>query len=132
MAADKVFVYCKIPNGYHLTVKGNDGLDHTIRINGPANKKGNIPDKLIVLGCGVTEIPKDHWEAWRDSHLKLPAVMNGQIFSAEKESTGKDIAKERKSLLTGLEAINPYDPKHPGIEPDKEWLKKAKITLPEA
>lgn len=120
--AATVVVYCKIPNGYHLTVKDTAGVDHTIRINGPANKVSEPLRHVVLAGHGATTVPKDHWDAWLETHQNLDPVKRGHIFAAEKPQVGKDMARERKDNRTGLE---PIDPKKPGkgIKPDDSMQK---------
>jgi len=125
--AATVVVFCKIPNGYHLTVKDSAGVDHTIRINGPANKVN--PDILTIAGHGSTNVPKDHWDAWLESHKNLDPVKKGHIFAAEKREMGASMARERKGNLTGMEGIDPKAPA-PGIKPD-DSMKKVLDKLPE-
>jgi hypothetical protein len=114
-----VTVYCKLPNGLHLTIKNSEGVDCTIRVNGPNNKKQ--PGQLAMFGCGVTPVPKEHWEKWLETHQKMDIVRNGHIFVANKAG---DIgqAREKKKHFTGLEGINPFTPS-PAIEPDMDSMK---------
>ncbi len=124
--AETVIVYCKIPNGFHLTVKAADGVDHTIRINGPVNKQPS--DVPVVFGHGATRIPKDFWEQWATEHANFEPVKNELIFAADKPASGKDMAKERKDNKSGLEGLDPKKPGH-GIGPADE-MKKVLDKLP--
>ena len=130
--AGTVVVYCKIPNGLHLTVKDSAGVDHTVRVNGPANRVGETPDHVILAGHGATRIDKDHWDAWLKSHSGYTPVVKGHIFAQAKDEDGKAQAKDNKANLTGLEPLNPLKPGN-GVKPDEEWLKKnaKKIALEE-
>ena len=126
--AETVVVYCKIPNGLHLTVKDAAEVDHTIRVNGPANKKGQPIDVPVVFGHGATRIPKDHWEKWLEEHANYEPVKKQHIFAADKPASGKDMAKERKDNRTGLEGLNPKNPGM-GLEP-AESMKRVLDKLP--
>ena len=126
--AETVIVYCKIPNGFHLTVKAADGLDHTIRINGPINKQAS--DVPIVHGHGATRIPKEFWDQWVKEHENFDLISHRPpfIFAAGKPETGRDMAKERKDNRTGLEGLDPKKPGH-GLTPADE-MKKVLDKLP--
>jgi hypothetical protein len=121
--AETVVVYCKIPNGLHLTVKDAAGLDVTIRVNGPANRVGESPSCVIVAGFASTTIPKDHWDAWAKSHSGYEPFKKGHIFATGKPENGAAQAKDNRLNLTGLEPINPLKPGN-GVQPDEDWLKK--------
>jgi len=124
--AETVIVYCKIPNGFHLTVKAADGVDHTIRINGPINKQPS--DVPVVCGHGATRIPKDFWDQWFKEHQNLEPVEKEHIFAADNKNSGRDMARERKDNRTGLEGIDPKKPGR-GVGPAEE-MKKALDKLP--
>ena len=124
--AETVIVYCKIPNGFHLTVKAADGVDHTIRINGPVNKQAS--DVPVVFGHGATRIPKDFWDQWVKEHENFGPVEKGHIFAADKPASGRDMAKERKDNRCGLEGLDPKKPGH-GLAPADE-MKKVLDKLP--
>jgi len=126
--AETVIVYCKIPNGFHLTVKAADGVDQTFRINGPLNRTPQAPDVPVFFGHGATRIPKDFAEEWFRSHAELEPVKKGHIFMTEKHQDGKAQAKERKDEKTGLEGLDPKKPGH-GLEPTDE-MKKVLSKLP--
>lgn len=127
MATETVVVYCKIPNGYHLTVKDAAGVDHTYRINGPLNKKQQ-PDAPVIFGHGATRIPKEFWEEWLAEHKELEPVKREHIFATAKPQDGKAMARERKDNRTGLEGIDPKKP-GPGLEP-AESMKPTLEKLP--
>jgi hypothetical protein len=126
--AETVVVYCKIPNGLHLTVKDSAGVDHTIRVNGPANRVGEQPNHVIFAGHGATTIDKAHWDAWAKSHAGYEPFKKGHIFANEKPDNAKAQAHDNKLNLTGLEPINPLKPGN-GVKPDEDWLKKNEKKL---
>ena len=124
--AETVIVYCKINNGFHLTVKAADGVDHTIRINGPCNKPAS--DVPVIFGHGATRIPKEFWDQWAKEHANFDLVKNEHIFAADKPATGKEMARERKDNRTGLEGLDPKKPGHNLVPADE--MKKVLDKLP--
>ena len=124
--AETVIVYCKIPTGFHLTVKAADGVDQTIRSNGPINKQPQ--DVPVVCGHGATRIPKDFWEQWALEHKNFGPVEKEHIFASDKPASGRDMARERMKNRTGLEGLDPKKPGK-GIKPGEE-MKKTLDKLP--
>lgn len=116
---ETVTVYCRVPNGLHLTLKDSEGVDHTIRVDGPNNKPRS--GALKVFGFGATpSVPKEHWEKWLESHKKMDVVKNGHIFVGKSGDTGQ--AREKKKNFSGLEGINPFKPAR-DVEPDLDAMK---------
>lgn len=127
-----VVVYCKHLNGLHLTVKGSAGVDHTIRVNGPANKVDQPPHCVIVAGAAATVIDKDHWDAWIAAHAGYGPVKAGLIWANSKPEEAKAQANDSKAIKSGFEPLDPFKPGN-GVKPDADWLKSQKknIHVPE-
>jgi hypothetical protein len=96
-----VTVGCKLPNGLHLDLKANDGATSRVTLKG-AN------DSRIVGGFGLTEnVSAEFMERWLKKNAKHPAVVGGAIFIHSDMRSAESLAKERRDLTTGLDAIDP-------------------------
>ena len=140
MAGPTVTVACKLPHGLILRVfdtrerpvpvlGGGTRMEveaipqsKTYKLNGVATFAKEAPKAPMSSGFALTHgIPKDFWDRWLEQNKELDAVENGLIFAHEKESMTAGEAKEKVTLKSGLE---PLDPKNlpRGIKPadDKE------------
>jgi hypothetical protein len=114
MALETVTVGCKLPNGLHLDIDGPEGKKR-FTLKG-ANSS------TVVGGFGITEnIPKDFFEEWARLYAKSIVVANGIVFAYKDSKGAEAIAKERKSLKTGFE---PLDPEKPGkhLKPERSTM----------
>lgn len=94
-------VGCKLPHGLILRVKNKDGMIQEHQLKGANASR-------IVGGFGLTEnIPEDFMKRWLQENAKHPAVVNGFVFIHTDTRSAESMAKERRTLSTGLEAIDP-------------------------
>eukprot|EP01037_Dinobryon_pediforme_P023421 gene23421-24867_t len=134
-AADTVTVACKIPNGLQLrvfktedveeavlgggtrTVKRATQVGDIVKIHGPASPFGVAPKAPIAGGYALTHnVPAEFFAEWMKQNADSDLVRNGLIFASAKPDTTTGWAKERESVRSGLEPIDPTKlPK--GIEP---------------
>jgi len=132
-AGAKVVVACKLPNGLvlHLdemiektfptptggtfTVKEAVRRPETVRVYGNAVPHGTIPDYLIVGGYALTpDVDKDFFDAWLAQNKSTMVVSNGLIFAYERSGDAADVAREKRSIRSGLEPLTPdSDPRTP-------------------
>lgn len=119
-----VRVACKLPAGLtvdHMAPKSD--TTHKFTLNG-ANSPG------AVAGYGMTDVDADLFKSWISNEGKdFAPVKNGLIFAAE-GGKAEGAAKERKTVKTGAEPIDPTAPAR-GIEPTAE-MKETLDKLPEA
>lgn len=95
-----VSVGCKLPAGLHLDLKSNDG---NVRVT----LKGSN-DSHIIGGYGLTHnVSAEFMKEWLRKNAKHPAVVNNAIFIHSDASSAEAIAKERREISTGLEAVDP-------------------------
>lgn len=101
-ASDKtVTVGCKLPHGLILELKNNDGDPVRYTLKGANSSR-------IVGGHGLTEgIDAEFMSQWFKRHARHPAVVNNMIFLHSNPKAAASIAKERRDLVTGFEAIDP-------------------------
>lgn len=93
-----VTVVCKLPAGLTLTVG-----DKNVEVNG-ANKP------LVYGGKdGYTEVEKSFWDAWVAENKNKSWYTSQSIFAQENAKEAKAMAKDLKSVKTGLEPIIPKD-----------------------
>lgn len=121
-----VTVACKIPQGMRCViheerelnevtlggsrrVKESFPTDREFIIKGPAHAQNEGPRCRVVAGFAITEgVPKDLWDEWRRQFAALPAVKSGMIFAYESLDKVVDGAKDKRTVKTGLERLNPH------------------------
>lgn len=95
-----VSVGCKLPHGLHLDLKGNDGNIRVSLVGANASR--------IVGGYGITEnVSAEFMAQWLKKNAKHPAVVDSSIFIHSDARSTEAMAKERQSVVTGLEPIDP-------------------------
>lgn len=123
-----VTIACKLPHGLLLrnfkmeetqepvmgggfrSVKVARQVGDTVRINGNAHPQDKAPIQTIVQGTGYALTPgvdKEFWDAWLVANKDHMAVRNGLIFAHEKEASAVAEAREKKSVRSGLERLDP-------------------------
>lgn len=121
-----VTVACKLPAGTVLqNYEMGDGTEpvlgggsravkiyrpvgNPVRIFGPAKPFGAESTVAIVGGYALTHnIDKDWWDAWYKANATTDMVKNKLVFAWEKRDRVEAVAKEQKSILSGLEPLNP-------------------------
>ncbi len=129
-----VNVACKIPNGLVLRVYemqeefepvqggGQRRIDKAFQVgedvvlNGSALdpvllRSGKLPLHPHVGGYAITRgVPKDFWELWLKQNVAHPAVKNGLVFAYESLDRVSDAARERETVESGFEGIDPDNP----------------------
>lgn len=96
-----VTIGCKLPHGLELSVKKPDGDIDRVTING-------MNASRIVGGYGITEnVSADFWNAWLKKNHKFPALANGTLFVHTDTKSVEGEAKNRRTVTTGLEPIDP-------------------------
>lgn len=93
-----VTVVCKLPVGLTLTVGGKN-----VEINGA--------NKAVIYGSqeGYTEVEKSFWDAWVAENKNKSWYTSQSIFARENAKEAKAMAKDLKSVKTGLEPIVPRE-----------------------
>lgn len=137
---DTVTVACKVPNGIEFglyvmvedqepimgggwkTVKKANPTGETVRLRGPgpalaAMRRGVEPSESLAAGFALTPgIPREHWEKVRRDYADHPAIVNGLVFATDSDVDAMAEARNRRSVETGLEGIDPDNPaKRTGI-----------------
>ena len=114
---------CKIEDKFEQNMQGGRQIKEAIRIGnvvrlrGTAYPRGTPPEgfppaPLIIGGAAMNPgVPKDFWDAWKEQHALDPLVVNGFIFAHESQDHVAGFARETASKLSGLEPVNPKDPK---------------------
>jgi len=96
-----VTIGCKLPHGLIISARNMEGETVNVTLAGANAAR-------IVGGYGITEnVPKDLWDAWLKKNHKLPAVLNGAVFIHNDLKSAEQIAKERRDVPSGFEAIDP-------------------------
>lgn len=100
-------VGCKLPNGLvcELGKPGDDDY-RAVRLNG-ANSMRVVTLDGSNTGYGLTEVPRDFWDAWVKKHKRLDFVRKGMVFAANDEASARAMAQENAKLRTGLEPLDP-------------------------
>lgn len=125
-----VTVACKLPNGfilhvdemetYHEQVLGGGVRESkranrstkvpAVTLNGCAFKHGQIepPAFIISGGYALTDgVPADLWNEWLKQNADSDLVRNKIIMAHAKGDSAAAMAKEHKTVLSGLEPITP-------------------------
>lgn len=93
-----VTVGCKLPAGLILEVG-----EKRVTVNGSNSS-------VVIGGHGITEgVDKDFFDSWLSAHSFLDFVKNGFLFAHEKANNVTAEAKDKASVETGFEPINPSD-----------------------
>jgi hypothetical protein len=132
---ETVTVGCKMPNGIILRIF--DMVDRTeeiygalrtfkiaqftgkeVRLNGSRLsmqdiQDGNLPEYPIIAQTGFAltlGVPKDFWDRWLEDNRDTPLVQNGIIFAAGSQRDATQESRNRESIRSGLEPIDPTNP----------------------
>lgn len=121
-SGDNVWVQCKLPHGIwlHLDIPGmsdtpkpqpinRPDLKTRIRLNG-ANSGAVVGARGRRLGYGLTEVPRDFWEAWVKTHTDFVAYENGMIRVEESRDRAIASSMDHVEVATGFESIDPNNP----------------------
>ena len=105
---DVVYVGCKRPNGIILELEDNSGTIQKVTLKGSASSSHFVMERGNYKGLfGITEVPKDFWDAWEEKHKNFQPLKYGEIFVETKAWNLKKAGKERANELTGLEGVDP-------------------------
>lgn len=102
MASDTVAVGCRLIHGLHLRITDATGAERRITLNG-ANKS------QLIGGCGITEVPRDFWDAWLKINKAAPFLVNGTIFATRSLHDTAQEGKSREREKTGFEGADPRE-----------------------
>ena len=101
-----VFLCCKLPNGLIIDHEGV-----TATLHGANHSE-------LIGGYGLTEVPKDLWEAWSKKFHDNPLITSELVFAQGTKASAKSAAKEREEIKSGYERLNPDEPT-PGVKKSK-------------
>jgi hypothetical protein len=97
----KVSVGCKLPNGLKISVG-----TVSVTLNGTNSAR-------VIGGHGITEgVDGDFFDAWLKANKDRDVVKNSFVFAQTSTKKAEDEAKEKKDEKTGLDPLNPNDPKN--------------------
>jgi hypothetical protein len=137
-SGDTVCVACALQNGLILRLfdmqDRNEPTAHggstpikvaiprheTWRLNGPAVDiakiaAGRYPEFQMVGSYALTPgIPRDFWEEWLSQNRDSDIVRKKIVFAGSSENNARAEAKDAGRIRSGLEPIDPDDPKRIG------------------
>lgn len=117
-----VYVGCKLPSGITLELvqPGKDwnpaptGQRVTLKGANSVRDPGLLGGSQFEHPYSLTAVDASFWESWLKANRDMKFVKDGQIFAVPEKGTAeaakqsaKAMAKERMSVKTGLEALNP-------------------------
>lgn len=131
--AETVTVACKLPNGLklqvwrqeeymetyvggHMPAKRAIPVDECYFLNGTAIDIAALTtnqglDKVVTAGYALTPgIRKEYWDEWLKQNAQAPYVTNKLVFAASNEMNARSMAKDHKTVRSGLEPIDPNNP----------------------
>lgn len=86
-----------------------------IRVNGPAVVFGAPPPYPVICGFALTHnVPREHWERWRDANKDSDLVRNGLISAYATRDNAEAYARDNAKTLSGMEPVDPSRPP-PGL-----------------
>ena len=130
---EMVTVGCRAPNGLILRVglKSVDGnivdMGKTQRVYGPTNRIIAADGGTIFSGHGITDIPKDFWDAWIKENKDTAIVKEGFIFAQPKEASTRAEAKDKATNMIGLEPYNPAKPAPGDAQIEEGFAKQSQV-----
>lgn len=121
-----VYIGCKLPNGITLELikrvaedvwnPAPTGKRVTLKGANNVRESGILGASQLEHPFSLTAVDASFWEQWlaAPGNAELAFIANGQVFAVDEKGMAstakqraKDMAKERMSVKTGLEAINP-------------------------
>jgi len=121
-----VTVACKLPNGLILRLftmaekneqvmgggsrKIKEAVEHPKRVvlNGNSHPQNAAPRAQIASGCALTMgVDKEFWDTWLAQNKDSDVVRNGLVFAHEKIENTSAEAKDKVTLRSGLERLDP-------------------------
>lgn len=124
-----VTVACKMPHGLiihrerkikvRVPVLGGGMQEETryerivgseVQIFGTARAIGAAPRTRIVNGYALTtNVPRETWAEWSESHKDMPAIQNGLLYATESVEDAAAEAREPENakIKSGLEPLDP-------------------------
>ena len=125
-AGDKVWVACKLPNGFvlraHVMVKTVEAtlgghreietarqVGQPFKINGSAQAVGFSTPHRIVHGYGMTQVPRDIWEAWLKANKESDIIVNCMANAFSNEQSAVAWAAENAGRRSGMEPLTEGD-----------------------
>ena len=127
-SAETVTVGCKLPSGLKMRIFREVTRDIPVMgggvkeakefepipdapsytLNGFSHEQKTAPEHSIIGGAALTHgIPKDFWDAWMRQNRNSDLVRNGLIFGHVREQEARAEAKDKISLKSGLERLDP-------------------------
>jgi len=99
--SEVVIVGCKLPHGLILELKRPNGETERVTVAG-------MNAVRIVGGYGLTpNVSKEFWDAWIKKNHRHAALANGTLFIHTDGKSAESMAKERRDVASGFEAIDP-------------------------
>lgn len=115
---DMLFVGCKLPNGLHLDVIGEDGQTRTRvgTLGGCAQYRGEKAPLAIPLthGYRMTQIDADGFKAWMDQNKGSPLLKDRVVIYGATEPAFLSMAKSTTDHVKEVSA--PVKPADYGLE----------------
>lgn len=127
---ETVTVACKIPNGIYIQLwdmvdvlemgpLGARAVSKArrrpgfapIRLNGPSVPHNMSARYTIAGGFALTEgVPRGAFDEWLSQNADADFVRNGLVFCAPRAADAMDMAREKESVRSGMEPIDPDAP----------------------
>lgn len=79
-----------------------------VTLNGFSHPQNRAPNAQIVEGFALTYgVDAEFWNVWKAQNAQSDVVKNGLIFAHEKPVNAEAEAKDKKTLRSGLERLDP-------------------------
>ena len=126
MAADMIYVGCKMPMGVVLNLSHYEvvnkehsvvqrvGEEHTVTLKGNGHRQER-PD-LSIDGFGFTAVPRDFWDEWLKTHADSPLLRDGFIKPALSVDAQKKVAREHEKEPGMFPRLTEADPRTKNLD----------------
>lgn len=106
IARGNVTVFCAIPMGIRLPIKGGEvKLDGKPMSHIVSAKKG---EGFLPAGkYGETVVTAEQWEEIKHTYAKYDFMLNGAIFAKENIDEGRELAEEKSEKNLGFDQADP-------------------------
>lgn len=114
-----VLIGCRLPHG--LTISHpNPDFNAKATIAGIHSSKLVKRDGTPAAEYVTTPVDQELWDAFKTAYKDYRPLKTGAIFEAKSEQEARAKAAEMKKEKTGLEPLDPSDPKHGVKKADKK------------
>lgn len=108
--AEMILVGSKLPHSVYLEIRQGNKTERVLLAGMDQDRSFMAPFFMPADNAvGLTQVPRDFWEAWVKEHQDFAPYRNGFIFASRKKQDVFAEVKEKGRMRTGFERINSDD-----------------------